>query len=217
MLRIKRVHSPDLRDEVYALRYRAYRHEGALDKIISERFEDCYDSQPNQMLWALTEHDDVVGSIRTTWFNPLEPQWRIPEMDGYADDVARHVPEGKRIFSGSRFVVDPQREGRSALFAMTLLRFHVMTFRACGCEWALAAVRRNHLPFYRRVLRLQQVSEGRLYPGLKSTMFLTACDFKQNIEAVYHRTAELRPKGYERVFVDDNYRDVWEFGLPVDS
>ncbi len=214
MLRIKRVHSETLRDEVYALRYRAYRREDAIDPTPAERFEDKYDAQPNHILWALTEHERVIGSIRTTWYQPGEP-WSIPEMDGYGEDVSRIVPPGANCFSGSRFVTDPDYANRSSLFAMLLLRYHLTAFERA--DYALAAVRTNHLPFYRRVLRLERASDGRPYPGLKSIMYLTACQFQHNINDVYARTPFLRQKGYERMLRDDRYRDVWEVGLPIED
>jgi N-acyl-L-homoserine lactone synthetase len=216
MLRIKRAHSPELRDEIYALRYRAYRDEGAIDHIPSERFADKYDEQPNHVTWALSEHERVVGSIRTTWFDPSEPQMRIPELDAYADDVSRFVPAGKRILSGNRFVTEPDRTGRNSLFAMLLLR-HYMLVAHQKADYALAAVRQNHLPFYRRLMRLDQISDGRTYPGLTSTMYLTACDFAANIDRVYAATPVLRPRGYERLFLDQHYQDVWELGLPAET
>lgn len=216
MLRIKRVHSPELRDKVYALRYRAYRRENALDEISSARFEDRYDSQPNHVLWAVTDDEKVVGSIRTTWYDPATPAWQIPEMDGYADDVIKHVPAGKKIFSGSRFVTDQCGDQLDTRLPLILLRCHVMTFKLYGCEWALAAVRQNHLPFYRHVLRLEKISEAHLYPGLKVTMFLTACDFKKNIEAVYQHTPQLIPRHQETDLVSDRCHSLWETGIPVE-
>jgi len=82
-LRIKRAHTSRLRDQVYCLRYRAYRKEDAIEPSACEAFEDRYDHQPNHVLWALTFEDVVIGSIRTTWFDPAEPQ-PIPEMHAYA-------------------------------------------------------------------------------------------------------------------------------------
>ena len=213
MLRMKRVHSDALRDEVYALRYRAYRHEEAINACPTERFVDAYDAQPNHIIWALCEHNRVIGSIRTTWFDPAL-SWSIPEMEGYGEDVARIVPPKTRILSGNRFVTEPDQPKRSSLLAMLLLRYHTMVAHQ-RAEYALAAVRVNHLPFYRRVLKLERVSEGRIYPGLTSTMFLTACQFQQNIEQVYTRTPFLRPQGQEHMLLDEACRDMWEDGLLI--
>ena len=65
--------------------------------------------------------------------------------------------------------------------------------------------------------RLERASEGRLYPGLTSIMYLTACHFPTHIDRVYANTPALRPRGYERLFTDDRYRDVWEVGLPAEQ
>ena len=51
MLRIKNVATEARRDEVYALRYRAYRQEHAIDSSPTESFQDKYDLQPNHILW----------------------------------------------------------------------------------------------------------------------------------------------------------------------
>jgi hypothetical protein len=215
MLKIKRVHSPELRDEVYALRYRAYRDIGALNEDESQRFKDLYDEQPNHILWALTEDDSVVGSIRTTWFANNEP-YLIPEMDAYGDAIRSFVSNQHRLVSANRFVTDPGRADRDRHFALFLMR-HVAVVAQVRADYLLAAVRANHLLFYKRVLLLNPISEGIQYPGLNSTMYLTAHNFSEKIGQIYEKTPVLKPKGYERIFFDDNYRDVWEIGLPIED
>lgn len=215
MLKIKRAHSELLRDEVYSLRYKAYRSESAIEKSPSESFKDEYDDQPNHILWALTEDEKVVGSIRTTWYEP-SLDYTIPEMKSYGEDIARTIPPETRLLSGNRFVTDPTRAIRSAHYVMLLLR-HYMVVAAIKCDWAVCAVRLNHLPFYRRVLRLERASEGRIYPGLTCSMNLMVCDFRKNIDKVYEANPILRPHGYERVLLDENYQDIWELGLPLEG
>jgi hypothetical protein len=214
MLKMKRVHSDSLRQEVFALRYRAYLNEDAIDKCPTEKFEDKYDSQPNNILWALSENERLVGSIRTTWFDPVEP-WSIPEIDGYREDFDRSIPGTSKVLSGNRFVTDPTRGEQSSSWAMILLRHHLLV-SASKADYAVAAVRANHLPFYRRILGLEKISEGRTYPGLKSTMYLTSCDIASQLEGVYQKTPKLKSHGYERLFIDESYKDIWEVGLPIE-
>ncbi len=215
MIRIKRAHTALLRDEVYALRYRAYRKEEAILADPSEMFEDRYDHQPNQILWALTLEEKVVGSIRTTWFDPASPH-TIPEQAAYSDDIAKVAPKHARLLSGNRLVTDPDLGSMSSQLVLMLLRYH-MVVADQKADWAVAAVRRNHVPFYQRVIRVRRASEGRLYPGLLCPMFLMACDFNENIGPVLERTPLLKPRGYERIFLDPAYQDVWEVGLPVET
>jgi hypothetical protein len=215
MLRIKRAHTEDLKEEVYALRYRAYLQEGAIEPHPSERFCDHFDNQPNNVTWALTDHGRVVGSIRTTWYDPADPTHKIPEQLGYPEEVERLATASQRILSGNRFVTEPDRPQRDSLYPILLLRHHMMVAHQ-RADLALAAVRSNHLPFYRRMLQLERVSEGRIYPGLKSVMYLTACNFSNGVDSVYVNTPSLKPKGYERMFLDLNYKDIWEVGIPAE-
>ncbi len=214
-LRIKRVHSPELRDEVYCLRYRAYRKEDAIDPNEKESFEDLYDHQPNHILWALTSEERVIGSLRNTWFDPDEPH-KIPEMQAYSDAISSAIPPDARICSGNRLVTEPDLASVSSRLVLILLRHNMVVARK-KADWAIAAARTNHLAFYRRVCHLEKVSEGRTYPGLRCPMHLMACDFHKNISEVIERTPLLKPRGYEKVFLDPNYQDVWEIGLPVEA
>lgn len=214
MLRIKRAHSSPLRDEIFALRYRSYRKEGAIARRSSEAFEDEYDYQSNHILWALTFEERVVGSIRTTWFEPGGSEF-IPEMRAYSEEIARLVPEGCRLLSGNRLVTDPDLSLASGQFVILLLRHHMMV-AMLKADWAVAAARINHIPFYRRLLMLEKASPPRTYPGLRCQMYLMACDFRANIDRVLFNTPMLRGRGYERVLLDNDYADVWEIGLPVE-
>ena len=215
MLRIKRAYSRRLREEVYALRYRAYRKEDAIEANAAESFEDEFDHQPNHILWALSSEEKVIGSIRTTWFDPNQPH-SIPEMKAYADDISGGVPANARIVSGNRLVTDPDVVSITPQLVLLLLR-HYMVIAHQKADWAIAAVRVNHVAFYRRVLHLEKISDAKTYPGLRCNMHLLACDFHQNIGAVMEKTSVLRPRGYEKLFFDDNYEDVWEIGLPIET
>lgn len=214
MLRVRRVDSPGWRDRVYELRYRAYRHVGAVAANVEQRFDDAFDQQPNHVLWALTLGEELVGSIRSTIYTPAEG-WLIPEQVGYAEDIAAQVPAKARLCSGNRFVVEPALEHRYSDYAQILLKYNLLAARHWRCDWALAAVRAHHLAFYRRVLRLQQISEERLYPGLSAAMFLTACRFSAEIEHVDRTRPGMRPTEEDWQLVDPSFRSRWEQGLPV--
>jgi len=214
-LRIRRAHTARLRDEVYSLRYRAYRKEDAIEPSVFETFEDRYDHQPNHVLWALTFEDRVIGSIRTTWFEPVE-RHPIPEMHAYSEDLAKIVANDASILSGNRLVTDPDLSSASAQAVLLLLRHFMVTASYKGSDWAVAAARSNHLAFYRRVFRASVASESRLYPGLRCAMYLMACNLRQNNALITTSTPTLKPRGYEQVFLDQKYQEIWEIGLPLE-
>ncbi len=98
---------------------------------------------------------------------------------------------------------------------MLLLRRQLATAQKYA-DYALAAVRQNHLGFYRHILKMTKFSEGKTYPGLTSTMFLLGCDYRECIEKIYASTPRLKARGYERMLMDEQYMDIWEHGLPVE-
>lgn len=212
---IKRVHSRSLRKEVYELRYRAYRSIGALNVSRNETFSDAYDKQENHILWALSLNDRVIGSIRTMWFDPAIP-FTIPEQLAYGADILRVTKCTDRLVSGNRFVTDPDLSIKGSNLAMLLLR-HYMVVAQAKCDVAIAAVQIHHLPFYKRVLKLTRISDGFKYPGLNAIMYLTACNFQENIKSVYEKHPLLKPLGNEHIFLKDEYKHLWEVGLPVEE
>jgi hypothetical protein len=215
MLEMKRALSRELKEQVYALRYRAYRSVDAIEESPYERFSDAYDEQPNHALWALLENGRLVGSIRSAWYEP-QSVWSIPELDTYATDLALVPGAELGLYSGNRFVVCPDFAKRSDTYAMHLLRFHILlaqTFPAV----VLAAVRGHHVPFYKRVLLLERVSKARLYPGLNCSMYLLACRYHEQIAAVYEKTPSLFPKEHERMLVDPAAADRWESGVKLEA
>lgn len=214
-LRIKRVYSEELREKVYALRYQAYRREHAIAESANERFEDQYDLQPNHVLWALTDKEKVIGSIRATWYEVTKP-YGIPETACYMDDIIKIAPKNFIFMSANRLVT----EKSNSKHAMLLIRHCFATVENMHSSTNLPifiafAVRQNHLSFYKRIFPIEYTSDARIYSGLACSMFLNIFSFEK-IETVYQNNSILRMKGYERLFFDENYRDVWEIGLPVE-
>ncbi len=191
MLTVEAVRCAALRQDVYALRYRAYLHEGAIEPNPSGLFRDRYDDQPNHILWALFDEGKLRGSLRTVWFHPRDP-WSIPERDCFPEAIAQTLPPEARLIAGNRFVTEPFRAHRTAAYAMELLKHHLarMPGRA---DYALAAVRANHLRFYRQIMRMDRISEPRIYPGLNCPMYLLASNVEQNLTVIWAHTPALRP------------------------
>lgn len=213
-LRIVRVHSDRLRDEVFSLRYHAYRKLNLIAELDGARFADKYDDQRNCIIWALMQEDRPIGSIRVTYYDPRLPSLLIPEMDCYYDDLGRAGLLNYRLASGNRFVIHDPDIIKDRVYSMILLRFYMVSaFRFA--DYSLAAVRAKHLKFYNRVMRLQKISEAKLYPGLLAMMYLTACDFRKNIFNVCDKNPLLRPIGVEQSLLDENRKDCWEQGLEI--
>src|SRR3979411_257138 len=58
--------TPEDKDEIYRLRYRAYLREGAILPSESERVTDQYDEAPNTWIFGVHLHGELYSSIRVS-------------------------------------------------------------------------------------------------------------------------------------------------------
>src|SRR3982074_1942532 len=65
--------TPEEKDKIYQLRYRAYLREGAILPSESERVTDRYDDLPNNFTFGIYLHDELYSSIRVS---VLSAEWR---------------------------------------------------------------------------------------------------------------------------------------------
>src|SRR3954451_10812507 len=92
--------TPEQKDEIYRLRYRAYLREGAILPSASERVCDQYDDAPNTWIFGVHLHGELYSSIRVSVLNP---ECRTsPSADMYGDVLHPELDQGK-------IIVDPTR------------------------------------------------------------------------------------------------------------
>src|SRR2546427_9423945 len=65
--------TPEEKEEIYRLRYRAYLREGAIQPSSDQRVTDQYDYAPNAWMFGVYFHGELYSSIRV---NLLTPEWR---------------------------------------------------------------------------------------------------------------------------------------------
>src|ERR1700726_2295496 len=65
--------TPEEKDRIYRLRYRAYLREGAILPSESERVTDRYDDLPNNFTFGIYLHGELYSSIR---ISVLTSEWR---------------------------------------------------------------------------------------------------------------------------------------------
>lgn len=213
MLTLKRVHSLELRQQVYALRHAAYLHEGAIPPCPGERCVDLYDAQPNHVLWALTDGRQLVGSLRSTWFEP-GLSFDIPEFDGYRPYIANAVRSHKRtrLLSFNHVVFDGQRHHREQIH-LPLLRCHLLIAQRLRSDWLLAGVRAAEVSYYRDLLGLVCISQPRAFPGLRTEMQLMMGDVGTAAQAIRRHAGAA--EGDAGLLLDASQRALWERGIGV--
>jgi N-acyl amino acid synthase FeeM len=188
--------TPEEKDKIYRLRYRAYLREGAIVPSETERVTDRYDDLPNNWIFGVYVHGELYSSIR---ISVLNSEYRgSPSSEMFADLLHPELDRGKIIIDPTRFVADPEK-------AKTFPELPYVTVRlgwiACGyfnADIGLANVRPEHRAFYRKVFLQQPWGEPRLFPGLIKAVGLMAADYPAIREKVFQRFPYMRSSAFER-------------------
>jgi N-acyl amino acid synthase FeeM len=188
--------TPEDKEKIYRLRYRAYLREGAILPSPSERVTDRYDDAPNAWTFGIYVHGELYSSIRVS---VLTSEWRgSPSSEMFGDILHPELDRGRIIVDPTRFVADPEK-------AKGFLELPYVTVRlgwiACGhfnADIGLANVRPEHRAFYRKVFLQEPLGEPRLFPGLIKPVGLMAARYPAIRERVFQRFPYMRSSAFER-------------------
>lgn len=188
--------TPEEREEIYRLRYRAYLREGAIRPSDDQRVTDRFDNMSNSWIFGIYVDGLLASSVRISVTSPENPC--TPSMDVFPDLLEPELKAGKVMVDPTRFVADPARERRYPELPYATLR---LAYLACGyfnADLGLASVRTEHQAFYRRVFMHQPISSPREYPGLVKPICLMAVDYPAMRDKVFERYPYLRSSYFER-------------------
>jgi N-acyl-L-homoserine lactone synthetase len=188
--------TPEEREEIYRLRYRAYLREGAIRPSDDQRVTDRFDNMRNSWIFGVYLDGVLASSVRISVASPESPT--SPSMDVFPDLLEPELKAGKVMVDPTRFVADPARERRFPELPYVTLR---LAYVACGffnADLGLASVRAEHQAFYRRVFMHQPISSPREYPGLVKPISLMAVDYPAMRDKVFERYPYLRSSYFER-------------------
>lgn len=188
--------TPEEREEIYRLRYRAYLREGAIRPSIDQRVTDRFDNLPNSWVFGVYLDGVLASSIRLSVASPEHPA--CPSMDVFPDLVKPELMAGKTIIDPTRFVADPSREKRFPELPYVTLRLAYISCGFFNADLGLASVRTEHQAFYRRVFMYKPWSSPRDYPGLIKPICLMAVDYPAMRDRVFERYPFLRSSYFER-------------------
>lgn len=188
--------TPEEKDSIYRLRYRAYLREGAILPSESERVTDRYDDLPNNFTFGIYLHGELYSSIR---ISVLTSEWRgSPSSEMFTDLIHPELDRGKIIIDPTRFVADPEKAKRFPELPYVSVR---LGYVACGhfnADIGLANVRPEHRAFYRKVFLQEPWGEPKLYPGLIKPVGLMAAKYPMIRDKVFQRFPYMRSSAFER-------------------
>ena len=188
--------TPEEKNEIYRLRYRAYLNEGAIEPNPTKMTTDRFDEMPNSWVFGVYYDSVLCSSIRITVASPEYPD--TPSMDVFGDLLYPEVAKGKVIVDPTRFVAEPFPNRRLPDLPYMTVRLAYVACNYFNADLGLATVRTEHQAFYRRVFMHESMSAARTYPGLLKPICLMAVDFPAMREKVFARYPFLRSSHFER-------------------
>jgi hypothetical protein len=194
--------TPEERDSVYLLRYRAYLHGGLILPSESRRVRDCYDDAPNVWIFGVYIDGELCSSLR---IHVLASEWRMSySTELYGDVLHSRLDRGEVFVDPARLAADPERAKQFPELPYVTLRLAYLACDHFNADTGLAMVRPDHQPFYRRVFLHEPIAEPRAFPGwhtMKTS--LMASDFRTLREKVLARFPIMRSSAFERRMLFD--------------
>jgi hypothetical protein len=172
---------PVTRRDAFSLRYRGYVSGGYIKASEAELFHDDYDDGHCSNTIVVYAGYDAIASARVSLMDVEDGVAAISPLPAYAvfpdkiNALVQQVPQAgrpRRAAEVTRLVRHPgfaEHQGL-VLLLLRLLGYVIVELEA---DILLACVRRNHVPFYRK-LGLQKIAGPRLYPNLNFETYLLA-------------------------------------------
>jgi N-acyl-L-homoserine lactone synthetase len=173
------------REAIFRLRYQAYRREAAISPNPSGSFSDQYDEKGAVFLFGFYIAGQLASSIRVHVASCKHPDFTSFEV--FSDYLRPKLAAGKIIVDSTRFVTDEALSRQYRALPYVTMRVAGMACEFFRADQLLAAVRREHQAFYRRVFRHHVVCEARPYPGLTRPLSLMTVHYPTFVEQVHQQ------------------------------
>jgi hypothetical protein len=190
------IETPEEKDSLYLMRYRAYLHGGLILPSESQRVSDRYDDAPNAWTFGIYVDGELCSSLR---LHVLTSEWRMSYATELFGDVLHpRLDRGEVFIDPARFVADPEKAQRFPELPYLTLRLAYLACEHFNADTGLALVRTEHQAFYRRVFLHETIAEPRSFPNVLKKVALMASGFQTLREQVLTRFPIMRSSAFER-------------------
>jgi hypothetical protein len=208
------IETPEEKDLIYLMRYRAYLHGGLISPSETRRVTDRYDDAPNVWLFGIFVDGELCGSFR---LHVLTSEWRYSyTTELFGDILHERLDRGEVFIDPARFTADPEKARRFPELPYLTVRLAYMACDYFNADTGLAMVRTDHQAFYRRVLLSETISEPRPFPGWNTRqVILMASDFPKVRERILTRFPIMRSNAFERRMLFERANEHKAFSRPL--
>ena len=188
--------TPEEKDSIYRMRYKAYLHGGVTAPCQSERVSDHYDDAPNAWMFGIYVDGELCSSLR---LNVVNSECRISgSVDLFGDVLHPRIDQGEVFIDPLRLAALPEKARQFPEIPYLTVRLAYMACEYFNADTGLALVRAEHQAFYRRVFMSEVIAEARSFPGFLPKVALMASDYRAVREKVMTRFPIMRSSAFER-------------------
>jgi hypothetical protein len=184
------------KDQLYLMRYRAYRRNELIPASEAERYGDHYDDAPNALTFGVHIDGELCSSIRLHLLTSEQRMSYTAEL--FSDVLHPRLDQGETFIDPARFVADPEKARRFPELPYLTLRLAYMACEHFNVDTGLALVRAGHQRFYRQVFLYETIAEPRQFPNALVEVGLMASDFRARHDQVLARFPIMRSSAFER-------------------
>jgi hypothetical protein len=192
----RRIETLGEKDQLYSMRYKAYRHGELIPPSDDQRYNDRFDDAPNAYTFGIYIDGELCSSLRLHVLTPEQRMSYTTELFG--DILNPRLDKGEVFVDPARFVADPEKARRFPKLPYLTLRLAYLACDYFDADTGLALVRPGHQAFYRQVFMHQPIAEPRQFPNALVKVALMASDFRASRERVLARFPILRSSALER-------------------
>lgn len=160
--------------KIKTLRYTCYQDVDAIEPRLDQTMTDLFDSKASTINLYAGKEGQILGAIRGCIYDPLQTKSTLPAFKVYNEEIQQAIGTHHSIYESCRFVVHPETNARLRVH-FTLVKAAILTAWSLELDYIITACRKRHMEFYIR-MGMEQISEEKIYPGLKVPMVLLASE-----------------------------------------
>ncbi|WFS03331.1 N-acyl amino acid synthase FeeM domain-containing protein [Rhizobium tumorigenes] len=183
-------------EEIFRLRYNAYRREELIESDASHQSADAYDRSPNAQIFGLYFEDRLASSLRIHFATPTERT--CPTNSHFPGALDSHFDRGFKFIDSSRFCADSYLSGILPFLPFMTIRLTAMACIFFDADFTLSVIRPEHAGFYKRYYGMKKWKGSQKVDWFAHEVDLYANGKLENSDSILSRLPFFRSLSSER-------------------
>lgn len=185
LLEYRRVTGGEELEDIYRLRYQAYRRDGLIREDPSSMSSDSYDEDGNAHIFGIYFDGALASSIRIHHVTPKTP--KCPTRSHFPGVLEPYLAQDVSFIDSSRFCADPQLSQKIPNLPLFTTRLTAMACFYYEADYMLSVIRPEHGAFYKRYFLMKRWVKDQVVDWFAQPVDLYACHLRTIEGTVFKR------------------------------